>query len=64
MKIKAYVFFVADRGDMLEITARGQVPGSAEWRPTCSVSVTVPMSERARRAYYVGRQFTVTLTPD
>lgn len=64
MRIKAHVLSVADHGDNLEITAQGQVPGSAEWRPWCSVSITVPMTDRARRAYYIGRQFTVTLTPD
>jgi hypothetical protein len=56
MKINAHVLSVADRGDNLEITAAS--------RPYCSVSVTVPMTEHARRAYYVGRRFTVTLKPN
>lgn len=64
MKIKAHVLSVADRCDRLEITGQGDSVGSADWRPCCLVSVTVPMTEHTRRAYYVGRRFTVTLKPD
>lgn len=63
MRIEAHVLSVADAGDRLEITAQGQATGAAEWRPWCRVSIAVPMTERNRRAYFVGRRFDVDLTP-
>jgi hypothetical protein len=63
MKIEAYVLSVADHGDRLEITAQGNAAGAADWRPVCSVSLSIPITEHNRRAYYVGRRFDVTLTP-
>jgi hypothetical protein len=64
MKINAHVLSVADRGDKLEITGQGDSLGAAEWRPYCAVSLTIPMTDHARRAYYVGRKFTITLKPE
>ena len=63
MKIEATVTAVADRGDRLAITAQGDSVGAAQWRPMCKVEIAVPLTEHARKAYFVGRRFDVELTP-
>jgi hypothetical protein len=63
VKIEAHVLSVADRADRIEIIAQGHAVGAAEWRPICSISLVIPITEHNRRAYYVGRRFDVTLKP-
>jgi hypothetical protein len=63
MKIEATVLSAADNGDRLTITAQGWAKGSAEWRPICRVELAVPMTDRNRKAYFVGRRFDIDLTP-
>ena len=63
MKIEAHVLSIADQGDRLAITGQGCAAGTAEWRPYCSVQIHVPMTDRNRRSFYVGRNFTLTIEP-
>lgn len=63
MRIEAHVLSVADAGDSLAITAQGGSFGAAEWRPYCKIEISIPMTEHAKKAYYIGRRFNVDLTP-
>ena len=64
MKIEAHVLEVQDKGDKLFLVGQGRATGAAEWQPWMNIAVTVPMTDRNRKAFYIGRHFTVKLTPD
>lgn len=63
MKIQAHVLSVKDSGDKLEITGQGRAVGSAEWRPWCALTVQIPLTDRSRKSFYVGRSFDITIEP-
>lgn len=63
MKIEANVLEVQDRGDKLFLVGQGKAAGAAEWQPFMNIAVSVPMTDRNRKAFYVGRQFDLTVTP-
>ena len=63
MKIQAHVLSVADQGDYLTIMGQAHAAGAAEWRPMCKVELSVPLTEHARKAFYVGRRFDVEVKP-
>jgi hypothetical protein len=63
VKINAHVLEASDRGDKLAVTAQGKAVGAAEWQPFMSILVSVPMTDRNKRAFYVGREVELTLTP-
>ncbi|MCS3449813.1 hypothetical protein M2222_001366 [Bradyrhizobium elkanii] len=63
MKINAHVLEASDRGDKLSVTAQGKAVGAAEWQPFMSILVNVPMTDRNKRAFYIGREIDVIVTP-
>lgn len=63
MKIEGHVLEARDMGDKLHVQAQGKAVGAAEWQPNMSIAVNVPMTDRNKRAFYVGREIELTLTP-
>lgn len=63
MKINAHVLEASDRGDKLAVTAQGKARGAAEWQPFMSILVNVPMTDRNKRAFYVGREIEIEVRP-
>lgn len=63
MKIEGHVLEARDMGDKLHVQAQGRAVGSAEWQPWMQIAVNVPMTDRNKRAFYVGREIELTLTP-
>jgi hypothetical protein len=64
MKINAHVTDVSDNGDKMKVSGQGRAVGDATWRPWLSISIDMPITKRNRKAFYIGRHFTVKLTPD
>jgi hypothetical protein len=52
-----------DKGDKLFIVGQGRAISAAEWQPWMNVAVSVPMTDRNKKAFYVGRPFDLTITP-
>ncbi len=63
MKIEGHVIKVSDIGDKLRITGQGSAIVDAEWRPMLSIEIDVPITDRNRKAFYIGRNFDMTVTP-
>lgn len=63
MKIEGHVTEVSDRGDKLRIVGQGRALMDAEWRPFLSILIDVPITDRNRKAFYVGRQLDLEVTP-
>ncbi|WP_156928803.1 hypothetical protein [Bradyrhizobium sp. th.b2] len=63
MKIEAHVLEASDKGDKLLVQAQGRAVGAAEWQPWMSIAVNVPMTDRNKRAFYVGREIEITVKP-
>lgn len=63
MKIEAHVLEAQDRGDKLLLVGQGRAISAAEWQPWMSIAVSVPMNDRNKKAFYVGRHFDLTITP-
>lgn len=63
MKIEAHVLEVQDMGDKLHLRGQGRALAAAEWQPWMPIAVSVPMTDRNRKAFYVGRHFDLTITP-
>jgi hypothetical protein len=64
LKVKAYVIEVSDHGDKMKVTGQGRAVGDAEWRPMLKVELDLPDNRRNRKAFHLGRHFTVKVTPD
>ncbi|WFU52350.1 hypothetical protein QA639_21830 [Bradyrhizobium pachyrhizi] len=63
MKIEAHVLEARDRGDKLQVQAQGRAVGAADWQPWMEILVNVPMTGRNKRAFYVGRDIEIIVTP-
>jgi hypothetical protein len=63
LKIEAHVLEVQDKGDKLFLVGQGKATGAAEWQPFMNIMVSVPMNDRNRKAFYIGRHFDLTVTP-
>jgi len=63
VKIEAHVLEARDLGDKLHVQAQGRAVGAAEWQPWMSIAVHVPMTDRNKRAFYIGREIEVIVTP-
>ncbi len=63
MTIRCEVLSVKENGDNLEIVCQGQRRYAAPWRDMQKMTIQIPDSEVARRTYYLGRAFNVTVTP-
>ena len=64
MKIKAHVTEVSDHADKMKVTGQGRAVGKSQWRPWLSISIDMPITKTNRKAFYIGRHFTVKVTPD
>lgn len=63
MKIEGHVLEARDMGDKLHVQAQGRAVGAAEWQPWMQIAVNVPMTDRNKRAFCVGREIELTLRP-
>ena len=63
MKIKAHIVAVADHGDVYKIEAQGSEIGAADWRKMELFEFRVANIAGRNRAFYVGRELTITIEP-
>ena len=63
MKVKAHVIELQDCGDRMKIVAQGYAVGRAEWCPCGSIELVLPLTDKSRRAYFIGREFELTVKP-
>lgn len=61
MKIKAIVVEVKDNGEILAVLAQGQGVAEAGWMAQRGFNLPMQNSERNRRAFYIGRNITITV---
>ncbi|WP_291709830.1 hypothetical protein [Bradyrhizobium sp.] len=52
-----------DQGDKLRIIGQGRAVTDAEWRPYLSITIDVPITDRNRKAFFVGRHFEIAVKP-
>jgi len=64
MKIEGHVTEASDAGDKMRIIGQGRAVNDAEWRPHLAMMIEIPMTDRNRKAFYIGRKFTVSLKPE
>lgn len=64
MKIKAHVLGVEDAGNRLRVTAQGQAGNAPSWAEWLSITIHLPLTEKTKKAYYVGRHITIEVTTD
>lgn len=62
MKIKAHVLAVEDAGEIIKVRTQGEPIGSAAWRGLMVYEFPVPLSERNKRAFYIGREIRIEIT--
>ncbi|WP_027533821.1 hypothetical protein [Bradyrhizobium sp. WSM3983] len=63
MKIKAHVIGLEDRGDRVKLVAQGNAVGRAAWVEGTLIEITLPLTDKNRPAYFIGRQFELTVKP-
>lgn len=63
MKISCEVLGAETTGDALRVRFQGKSIGSAEWRPMGAIVVEVPNTDTNQRAFYVGRQVSISVAP-
>lgn len=63
MKIKAHVIGVEDNGEVMTVKAQGQGVRDAAWRGMCGYTFPLTTNKANRRAFYIGRQFEIVITP-
>ena len=63
MKLKCHVIGAHTTGDMLVITGQGKGEADAEWRGLGPIEIAVADTPKNNRAFYVGRQFELTIKP-
>jgi hypothetical protein len=63
MKIEGHVTQAMDQGDKLRIIGQGRAVADAEWRPWLTIMVDVPITDRNRKAFFVGRNFELSVKP-
>lgn len=63
MKIRGHVLEAANCGDYLRVKLRGKAIASADWQPFLMLELSMPIDDRTRAAYHVGREVTVEVTP-
>ncbi len=64
MKIKAEVLSVETIGDALSLLLQGKATTDADWRPHLRLRLQVPETKTNRRAFYVGRKVSVTVSAE
>jgi hypothetical protein len=63
LKIEGHVTEASDAGDKLRIVGQGRAVASAEWQPWLSITIDVPMNERNKKAFHIGRQLDLRVRP-
>lgn len=61
MKIDCHVIATETTGDGLRVTMQGKPPSAADWRALERQEIILPDTEATRRAFYVGREVTITV---
>jgi len=61
MKIECEITSAERSGDSLHIGLKGKPPNAADWRPNGSQTITVPLTDGAAKAFYVGRKVSLTV---
>lgn len=64
MKVRCEVLSVAATGDQLSIKAQGTARQGAAWRSMEVFDFRIADTKTNRRAFYVGRGVSITVTPE
>jgi hypothetical protein len=63
MKLDCRVTKVSNSGDTITIGLSGKQPHDAFWRPDGDHTIEVACTDKARRAFWLGRKVVVTIEP-
>lgn len=61
MKMNCEVLEVAGGGGKLRLKLQGRQAAGAPWREWCVMSIEMPATDKAQRAFYVGRLVKITV---
>lgn len=61
MKMNCEVLEVKAAGLNLRLTLQGRQKGCAPWREWCSMTIDIPSTEKAKKAFHIGRLLTIEL---
>lgn len=64
MKLLCHVLEASDNGDKLKLRLQGKGVNEAEWIGMTIQEMSIPMTDRNRRTFYVGRRVTIDIKPD
>lgn len=62
MKIECHVTRVANSGETLTIGLSGKGPRDADWRYDAPQEIQIVCTEKAKRAFWVGRRVVLTVS--
>ena len=63
MKLECTVTQISNSGESITITLRGRQPKDAEWRRDGHQEIEITCSEKAKRAFWLGRRVVITVDP-
>jgi uncharacterized protein YcaQ len=61
MKMECEVLEIKAAGSNLRLTLQGRQKGAAAWREWCSMSIDIPATEKAKKAFHIGRLLTIQI---
>lgn len=63
MKATLHVLSAADHGDVLTVEGQGKADAAGEFASLVHLQIKLPMNEKAKKAFFVGRKFDIEVTP-
>lgn len=48
----------------LRLTMQGRQHNAADWRDWCSMTIDIPATEKAKKAFHIGRRVTLTINAE
>ena len=63
MKLKGHVIMADDTGETIIVTLQTVQPGAPDWRPWLRQEIRLPSTAVNRRAFYLGRNVEIVVTP-
>lgn len=64
MKMDCEVLGVESTGDTLQLKVQGRTTTAAAWRPWCKFTMEIPATDKAMRAFHIGRKVSVTISAE
>jgi hypothetical protein len=61
MKLKCEVTAVEKNGDSLQVRMQGSALGDAEWRPYLRFTIEIPITEKTKKSYFIGRNVDIDI---